>query len=222
MSKNEVLILKSNLGEKINSVNDLANCILQVLPLVGIKEAPDKLTIENCWIVFDHFSSFKKQNFIQAFQFNEAMVYEKRHEHFNTFLPAYMSEVLHSYRSMKSRAEIEYKRALASNVVQPPTESGEDCFKSLKKLYSETNQLPRFWNWSKVYLHLEDVGEINLTIEQKKKIIEDVKTEIELKKKRASDLDELKSINELLNQTNLINEARKICVKQYFNNLNKK
>lgn len=217
MSRIEISILRNSTGEKIKSEDDLRDLIKNVIIITGISVAPADIVVSACWKIMDHFSSFTRANFMEAFELNEAGIYAKRVEHFNAFLPAYMSEVLNCYRGLKNRAELEYKRALAAQTPEPVVESGEDCFKSLKKCFDENeNELPRFWNWQKVFLYLEEVGEIALTLDEKNKIYSVVKNRVAEQKKLATDLSELKSFDQLLRSENLVKEARKYCVQEYF------
>lgn len=222
MTKIDVAILQSNNANRFLDEDDFRVSVGQVIVMVGISVAPADIIISACWKIMDHFSSFTRANFMEAFELNEAGIYAKRVEHFNAFLPGYMSEVLNYYRGLKNRAELEYKRALAAQTPEPVVESGEDCFKSLKKCFDENeNELPRFWNWQKVFLYLEEVGEIALTLDEKNKIYSVVKNRVAEQKKLATDLSELKSFDQLLRSENLVKEARKYCVQEYFKKFSK-
>lgn len=215
-SRVELRILSNCNGAKIETKNDFRLLIGKVIVITGITQAPADEVVNTCWNIMDHFSSFTAANFLEAFEFNEALVYDKRVEHFNSFLPAYMSEVLHKYRNLKNRAEIEWKKALLAATPKPRVETGEECFKSLEKHYLENKELPRFWDWSKVFIYLEEAGEIKLSIEEKKKIAASIQAKINTQKSQARDLAEMRDIEALLNGENLVKEARKQCVFTFF------
>jgi len=219
MTKIDIACLQANNGDKMKNEDEFRLVVGQVIVLVGISVAPADIIVSACWKIMEHFSSFTRANFMEAFEFNEAGVYARRVEHFNSFLPAYMSEVLNNYRGLKNRAELEYKRALAAQIPEPTPESGEDCFKSLKSYYENNNKvLPKFWNWAKVFLYLEEAGEIVLTLAEKESVYKLVKNRIAEDKKQATDLGELKSFDQLLRGENLVKESRKYCVQEYFKN----
>lgn len=219
LTKVDIEIIKASVSKKFENEDEFRISTGMVIAIVGIKEVPSDFIISECWKIFDHFKSFSIEDYLNAFRFNEMQLSEKKEEHFNSFSPAYMASVLNNYRSIKNKAITDYKLQLAAIAPQPQPEIGEDLTKALKKHYSEHGVLPRFWNWDKVYLYLEETKEIDLTIDEKNKIIEDIKANIEIKKKHASDLSELKDISLLLNKNSLIAEARKICVQNYFNGL---
>ena len=209
------MILESDNGFKIENINDLSMLVKTVCSFVGIKDLPDMVALSACWKTLDHFKSFTKSNFIQAFEFNEAGIYEKRVEHFNAFLPAYMSEVLNNYRSMRNKAQSDYKKQLKAMEVEPESMTPEQSYYGLIKYIKENKQPPRFWDWNKVFIFMEEASLIEMTLEEKNKLFAKVKAEIEAKKKHATDLDELKELNLQLSIKNLVTECRRISVINY-------
>lgn len=215
LTNNEVSILKADTGKPIETADDLIMLIGKVIAFTGIKQLPDDIVIAMCWKVMDHFKSFTKSNFIQAFEFNEAGIYEKRVEHFNAFLPAYMSEVLNNYRSMRNKAQSDYKKQLKAMEVEPESMTPEQSYNGLLSYIKENNSMPRFWDWNKVFIFMEEASLIEMTLEEKNMIFAKVKAEIEAKKKNATDLDELKELNLQLSTKNLVTECRRISVVNY-------
>jgi len=212
LSRTDISILKSDEGEKIENGNDLKQLILVVCGLVGIKEMPDGITIKNCWDALDHFKSFTKDNFLEAFKFNEAGVYETRAQHYNSFLPAYMSEVLNNYRSMRNKAQSDYKKQLKALEPEPESMTPEESYNGLIKYFEENKTPPRFWDWNKVFVFMEEASIIQMTIAEKNLLFAKVKNDVELLKSTATDSDQLKEINKQLLANNLVTECRRIAV----------
>ena len=216
LSRAEVAILKADVGDKIEDIEDLFSLIKIVSSFAGIKELPDNVIKIACWKTLDHFRSFTKQNFIQAFEYNEAGVYETRVQHFNAFLPAYMSEVLNNYRSMRNRAQSEYKKQLKA--LEPPPEpiTAEQSFNGLNDYVTQNKELPKFWDWNKSFIHMEDVGMIKITLAEKIELKEKVENELNAKKQFAANKDELKDIVRLLESDSIVTECRKRVITNYF------
>lgn len=212
LSKAEVMILEADNGLKIEHINDLSLLVKTVCSFVGIKELPDMIVLSACWKTLDHFRSFTKNNFIQAFEFNEAGIYENRSQHYNAFLPAYMSDVLNNYRSIRNKAQSDYKKQLKALEPEPEPTTPEQCYNGLIEFVKEHGEPPRFWDWNKSFQFMEESGLIQMTLEEKNQLFSKVKADIEKMKSVATDLRELIEINKQLAGDNLIKECRRIAV----------
>lgn len=152
---------------------------------------------------------------MEAFEFNEAGVYGKRVEHFNAFLPAYMSEVLNKYRSMKNKVEFEIKKAEYANRPVAPPMSEEESYTGLMKYIEEKKAVPKFWDWNKAFLYMDENKIISTSVPERYKIRDRVLKELEVECTTAADLNDLKAIRRRITGDLLVTECRKICVTDY-------
>jgi hypothetical protein len=213
----EISILNNSNGKKIESEDQLRELIGKVLTITGIKQAPDDIIISACWKMFDHFQTFTPANFMEAFELNEAMVYETRIDHFNSFLPNYMCSVLNCYRSLKNEAIATFKRLQRSKVVFVLQSTPKENYDVFLNYIKENGKPPKFWDWAKIYSFMDDEKIIIKTPAEKKAIMEIIKAQINAAKKNAVDLAEKKAIELELNTDNIILLCKKKIVLDYFN-----
>jgi len=153
---------------------------------------------------------------MEAFEFNEAMVYETRIEHYNSFLPNYMCSVLNKYREIRNQAIVNFKRLERSKKIETTQSTPKENYQAFVAYVKENKSTPKFWDWAKIYFYMDDENIIIKTPAEKKAMMEIIKAQINAAKKNAVDLAEMKSIELDLNPDNIILLCKKQIVLEHF------
>ena len=104
-----------------------------------------------------------------AFELNAWGKLNERHEAFGLFDVNYISKVMNDYRfkRIEARKELERNKPKLEEA-KPATD--QELYEGLLKF----TELPEFYNWSAVFRHMEKIGKITLTLEEKKKQYQEV------------------------------------------------
>lgn len=101
------------------------------------------------------------------------------------------------YRNIRKIPRIEPKKQLSEHKSSP-----KGYYDYLMKYIDEHGEIPEIWDWVQVYDHLETIGEIKLTNQEKQKYIDDAIAERERQVKKMKS--EAKSIYEAMKFDDLL------------------
>jgi hypothetical protein len=185
---------------------ELRTAILFVIAMLGIKNEPDKTTV-NFILAFmrNHFPHLTLAEFKVAFEINLLNQDENKPQHFHSFNLEFITPVLKNFLFEKQQALANMNKVIIPKERQlsEHQSTDKDYYDRLISYIEEKKQLPSFWNWIAVFNHMEYSGKVTETDEEiksfKEKVKQEVKTQAQLDKLKAADRIERRRIDELLN-----------------------
>jgi hypothetical protein len=158
-------------SQVISQVNDdlLRGTLLVVCGMVGIKDVDDATLVMICKNLKRYYGNFAINELLLAFELNANGKLEDRYEPYGNFDNNYVSKVLDAYRFLRieARKELEAKQPKLPEA-EPPTD--EELYKGLLAM----NEIPEYYNWTSVFKHMEKIGKINMSLEEKKNHYQEV------------------------------------------------
>lgn len=141
-------------------------------------------------------------------------------EHYNSFTTKFVSQVINSYKEYRAKQNTQKRIEPGMQIEErkeTPREAAERAWNFLDECYRDNEEV-MFANWSGAYKWGEHIGEIKLSKEEKIRVMQQVKANVDKQKKQSRARGEKFSqlINLLSTETGLKIECRKIILKEYF------
>lgn len=106
-----------------------------------------------------------------AFELNAAGLLGERIKAFNNFDLEFVMSVLENYKQKRIEARKELERGTPQLPEHIPT--NQEMYEGLLEMIAKDG-IPQFYNWNAVFWHMEDIGKIKMTVEQKQEQFKEV------------------------------------------------
>jgi len=138
-------------------------------------EPPDPVSESVLWNYFQtYLKGFTFEDIRLAMMMNAAGELSERVMHYQLLDIGFISQVMEYYLNKK----IEVKKRVQALLPPPPPpkeETAEDCYNGLVDyLKRNGGEFPEYWSWNKVFLHMESLLLIEVTLEAKRLLFDSV------------------------------------------------
>jgi|GEM_PF-6039500 len=185
---------------------------------IGIRK---KLSDPELGIILEFMQEFYKtltlKDVSKAFGLYTANRLDFNDSHYQSLDNLFIGKVLDSFKEWQRKENAKPKPIEPAKQLAEPKEDFKAHFDFVKRIWESESQLPKMFNVKGLFVWMEDQGMIKLSDPEKVEIFEQVKaeTEAQIKNERAK----MRPINDLmkdLEKSNLQNEARRRCIRNYF------
>lgn len=194
----------------INHLTDemIKGCLFISISLSGVKQMPDDLTTFTI-IKFlrSECGTMTMDEVNCAFELNAWGKLNDKHEAFGLFDVNYVAKVMNDYRFKRIEARKELERNKPKLQEAPPP-TDEELYNGLMKFA----EFPEYYNWSAVFKHLEKIGEIKMTLDEKKSQFAEVYTSMV----NRMSLTDRANLDELEFKDMVAQECRKLVVRRWY------
>ena len=178
--------------------------------MIGIKEIPDKIT---CGLILTfmrtHFKYLTLSEFRLAFELNILDDDKDKPHHYQCFDLNFITPVIKRFLKQKQQALNSLDRISKPKELDQPLPTGKQLYEGLLKYIQEKKQMPLFWNWTAVYMHMEESGMVSESDDElktfRKKILEKTKAKVSLEIITAFDAIERNKISDKLSKEKMLN-----------------
>lgn len=201
-------------GPIIKDLSDemIRGCFIVGMGLSGVKDFPEEaMTLFIIKQIRLQHPTFTVNEINLAFEMNAAGLLGERVKAYNSFDLEYVTSVLESYMMKR----LEARRELEKNTPKLPEHISTDkeLFEGLKEMVERNGEFPQFYNWNAVFKHMEEVGLIKLSIEEKQAQFKDVFAR--MSEQRTMDAFKGFDITETDFKSRVITECRRLMVKKF-------
>ena len=191
--------------------------------MLGIKKEPTSVELKPLVEFLDKkFKDFGIDEVHEAFEKAVAGELDVDVEHYQSYDLIYVSKILIAYRKFRGKVLQEWDRQQTKKQVEQvmnAKSTDKELHDALVEFIKENKKIPTNWDWSGVYKHLEDTGDINYTLEEKKKFASQVTEDLNKQRTNASgklEKVEYQDVVKVLEDRDLFaKECRKRILKDY-------